>query len=356
MSYGSTLGENQDVKAHAEKEKAGSNIPRLIFERPMRTGMEIRNYLEQLDLSIIREVVEFGKVKETPKASVVVVTFNPDEREFLDCLESLKKQTCDDFELLLIDNSDKGNVKHLLGGYGLKYIGLTRNYGLTIAKNVGIRFSRGELVIFLDDDATVAGNWIEEHLQGHNEHDIIGLRGRCFPKNPGFFNDLATHYDMGEQATPWHIDLEGNSSFKRTALLEIGGFSPDFQKSGGGDGLDISYRIVTRLGDRNSLIYYPGPVIYHDSVQGYFEFMRKRSRHKNHGRMMMERFPEIFRFVQSYGPAKARNTSLGFRVRLKLLRKSYWIYDMMERIGRALMPKRSKESPLSKGGKNPCQD
>jgi len=287
------------------------------------------DYIKQLDMDVIAKTIQPEYPKDSPKASVIIVTYNPDEKEFRECLEPLMRQTRQDFEILLLDNSDKNDAKHLLCELNLTYIKLRKNYGLSLARNVGIRLSKGEFVIFLDDDARVPENWVEEHLKAHETHDIIGLRGKCLPKHPGFFNDLSTSYDMGDEIIPSHMDLEGNSSFRKQYLFEIGGYNPAFAKSGGAEGLELAYRLVSRYKDRNKLIYYPGAVIYHDSVSGYLEYMRKRKRSIKHAAIAKQIFPDVFEFARSYPPPILRNTSLAFRIKLKLLKLSFPIYDFL---------------------------
>src|SRR5574340_342784 len=69
-------------------------------------------------------------------------------------LDALERQTCPDFELLVIDQNPDDRLRPILnrhrGRFEIKH---TRSAtGLSRARNVGLRLARGEIVAFPDDD------------------------------------------------------------------------------------------------------------------------------------------------------------------------------------------------------------
>lgn len=69
-------------------------------------------------------------------------------------LESLARQTSDDFEVILVDQNPPGALDPILAAYAgkLKISHLTSPRGLSRARNVGLAEARGALICFPDDD------------------------------------------------------------------------------------------------------------------------------------------------------------------------------------------------------------
>lgn len=282
--------------------------------------MKEYNHIKDLDMSIVTEVIDYGSSKALPEASIVIVTYNTGKKLLAQNLDSLSKQKKKDFEILIVDNSDKTDIKPIVSKYILKYIKLKKNYGLSLARNVGTKFARGAIVIFLDDDAIPAHNFVEKHIRAYKEYDIFGLRGKSLPRTPSIYNYLASHYDLGDQTMPCPINLEGNSSFKRDVLIEMGGFNPELQKAGGHEGTELTYRIVKKYNDKSKLVYYPNAVIYHDFSDTFVKYIKKQLRHAKYSDMLKCLFPDIFDFAGSYnfGSKKMMNKSLNLIIRIKL--------------------------------------
>lgn len=102
------------------------------------------------------------------KISVIVCTYNR-EKYLAECLEHLSVQSFDksQFEILLIDNNSSDSTREIVkkcielyNNIQIKYI-FEKKAGLSNARNRGILESRGDLVIFIDDDAYASPNWLE---------------------------------------------------------------------------------------------------------------------------------------------------------------------------------------------------
>lgn len=287
----------------------------------------MRDYIRDSDpTEKVTEVIDYGDDKISPEASVVIVTYNPNKKLLQGCLNSLREQTSKVFETLLVDNSDKTGVQGLVSRYNLKYIKLNKNYGLSLARNVGIKFTKGNIVIFLDDDASAANDLVEEHIRAYGEYDILGLRGKSLPRTSIIYNHFAWHYDLGNKVIPCYVNLEGNSSFKRHVLLEVGGFNPELRGAGGYEGLELTYRIIGKYGDKRKLIYDPVAVIYHDYADTLMKYMRKELRHAKYMDMLRRELPDVLEFTHQYnlGQEKIENNKLSWtdKIKLEIIQKS----------------------------------
>jgi GT2 family glycosyltransferase len=97
------------------------------------------------------------------------------------CLESLKRQTFQDFDVTVIDNSSRdGSLGLLEKRYPeVKIIPLDRNYGFAFAVNRGIEATEGEFISLLNNDIELDQKWLEELHRALVEHPEVGA---CGPK------------------------------------------------------------------------------------------------------------------------------------------------------------------------------
>lgn len=99
-----------------------------------------------------------------PAVSVVLPTYN---RAGLlpDVLENLRRQTFEDFEVLVVDDgSDDGTEQMFRGGdhEWVRYIRHETNRGASAARNTGIRKARGRYIAFQDSDDRWKPNKLEK--------------------------------------------------------------------------------------------------------------------------------------------------------------------------------------------------
>lgn len=102
---------------------------------------------------------------EKELVSIVIPVYNA-ERFLEDTLETVKLQTYENWELLLVDDCSKdGSAKiiheHTKRDSRIKYIKLEKNSGAAAARNKGIELANGSYICFLDAD----DKWEEEKLK-----------------------------------------------------------------------------------------------------------------------------------------------------------------------------------------------
>jgi hypothetical protein len=97
-----------------------------------------------------------------PLVSIIILNYNG-LKDTLHCLESVKKTTYPNFEVLLVDNgSDKNEGEILQNKFGKKYkvILLKKNLGYTGGNNLALKKAQGKYIILLNNDTEVTPNWI----------------------------------------------------------------------------------------------------------------------------------------------------------------------------------------------------
>ena len=100
-----------------------------------------------------------------PKVAVNIVTFNS-ARDIAACLESLKGQTFDDFEIHVLDNASSDETLKVIEPFDVAYLERSPiNTGFCKAHNELARRFPSEYVLFLNPDAVLTPSFIKELVQ-----------------------------------------------------------------------------------------------------------------------------------------------------------------------------------------------
>lgn len=188
--------------------------------------------------------------------SVVVIFLNA-ERFIEEAIESAFAQTCDRWELLLVDDGSTDASTRIARGYArrsprrVRYLEHEghRNRGMSASRNLGIRHAAGEYVAFLDSDDVWLPHKLEHQVAILEAHPSAGMvcGAACYwrswtgaPADLGQDVVLAVGapqdtlieppdllrllYPLGTGTAPCPSDL----LFRRRALDRVGGFEERF--------------------------------------------------------------------------------------------------------------------------------
>ena len=110
--------------------------------------------------------------------SIIIPTYN--RRGWIgECLNSIKAQTYQNIETLVIDDcSTDGTVDWLRSRpeYGFAHVHVqSKNGGASVARNAGIKMAAGELIVFIDSDDLLAPNHVETAVSVFQSQVNVGL-------------------------------------------------------------------------------------------------------------------------------------------------------------------------------------
>lgn len=174
------------------------------------------------------------------KLSIIIVTYRRHE-PLCDTLRALQPlMTGDDVEVVVVDQCPSSELPpDLRASSWLNYFVLDRP-GMVAARNVGLMQSRGEIVLFLDDDVLPTPHLMGGHLQAYVDPAVGGVAGRIL--EPGQTGTEPPHrlmfdprrgweFARFDHATPGSVMTSRgcNMSFRRSLLLELGGFDPQIE-------------------------------------------------------------------------------------------------------------------------------
>jgi glycosyltransferase involved in cell wall biosynthesis len=109
------------------------------------------------------------------------------------------------------------------------------NGGPASARNLGIQHATGSLVAFTDDDCRAIDSWpwpLAYRLEAEDS-DVAGVGGAVIPENDGFVSRYCTLHRILEPPRSLSYLVTANCIFRKSALLEIGGFDEVIRSPGG---------------------------------------------------------------------------------------------------------------------------
>lgn len=111
----------------------------------------------------------------TPAISVVIPVYNVENEYLSKCMESVLMQKGADFEIIMIDDGSTNGCSEWCDDWAKKDSRIRaihkKNGGVSSARNVGIKESRGNYLIFIDPDDWWEPNLIERSYEAISKND-----------------------------------------------------------------------------------------------------------------------------------------------------------------------------------------
>ncbi len=214
--------------------------------------------------------------------SVIICTYN--RASFLPKgIESLSHCKTKAYEVIVVDNNSHDNTAAVVSRLAsdnptlpLRYV-FEPEQGLSNARNRGITEARGEVLLFIDDDAYVCDNYLdrlESYLAQKSGYGIFG--GKITPEfidcprpqwlcrwSLGWVSGL----DLGNKSKPFpkgKYPFGGNSAIRRSVIEKVGGYNPSLGRNagslGGGEEKDLYRRAI---GAGKKMFYCPDLELFH---------------------------------------------------------------------------------------------
>lgn len=180
-----------------------------------------------------------------PFVSIVIVNFNG--RRFLEpCLSSLAGQSFKNFEIILVDNhSSDGSAEYIRNQFpSVTLIETGKNLGFAGGTNIGIRASRGDSILTLNNDTVADPRFIENLVRPMASDSRLGMcaskmlfpdgrinsTGICISRSGAAWDRGIYEKDSGGFNTEEEVfgPCAGAALYRRAMLDEIGLFDEDF--------------------------------------------------------------------------------------------------------------------------------
>jgi len=90
--------------------------------------------------------------------SIIVTNFNKTPEQLMECMGSIREQTIEPLEVILVDDCSTDPRAHALA----TSIILPKNVGVAKARDIGVKMSRGRLLLFVDADDKLAPDFVQQ--------------------------------------------------------------------------------------------------------------------------------------------------------------------------------------------------
>jgi len=216
--------------------------------------------------------------------TVIICTYNR-AKYIGNLLESIAANDLDkkEYEILLVDNNCTDNTREICEAFAAAHHDVQFRYtneseqGLSAARNRGIKEAKGDVLVYVDDDALV-DTWylrtIAEYMSVHPEISAIG--GKILPlyetEEPKWMSPytktlLTAWMDFGDEVRPFprgKFPGGGNSAYRAVVFQKVGLFNTELGRKGnslmGAEEKDI-YDKMNAMGMK--YMYVPGMMLHH---------------------------------------------------------------------------------------------
>lgn len=198
---------------------------------------------------------------ENPHVSIIVPAHN-EEAMIGKCLESVLADDYPFKEIIVVDDLSTDNTTAIAARYPVKIVRTRHKLGPSSARNFGVKYSCGEILVFLDAHSIVSSkNWLEtlvRHFDDPRTGAVCGeIRGTNEESHSSFLNRCAISLFQKSR----HVDpflCSANSACRRQIFVQVGGFDKGIEWGG-----DIALTLkVKRL--KLAIEREPEACVYHE--------------------------------------------------------------------------------------------
>lgn len=210
--------------------------------------------------------------------SVVVSTYTTERlHDVVRCISSLKEQTFPPVEIILVLDPCERLVEFYKSHVPPDVRVITSdNAGLSHARNAGVKDARGEIVAFIDDDATADKKWLESLIRNYKDPKVMGVGGLIKAawegKRPSWFPEEldwivgCSYKGLPNKRSTIRNPIGCNMSFRKTVFEKVGYFRSDIGRLGkkllASEETEFSIRVLRKI-PYSKIIYEPSALVYH---------------------------------------------------------------------------------------------
>ena len=260
-------------------------------------GLTRRDRSPKLALEIMRRVfaeVPLSTTTNWPRISVIVCTYNGSHKWLAECFRHLKKIDYPNYEVIVVDDGSTDRFTDCARDYGFRLI-RTPNLGLGNARNTGLSAATGEIVAYIDDDAYPDPDWLKYLATIFLHSDFVGVGG---PNLPPYGDGWVAECVANSPGGPIHVMLTDrqaehipgcNMAYRKSALLEIGGFDERFRVAG--DDVDVCWSLQKR---NWKLGFSPAAVVWHHRRNSVRTYLRQQRGYGRAEALLEKKWPEKY--------------------------------------------------------------
>lgn len=233
--------------------------------------------------------------------SVIIPVYNG-EKTIGECLNSLIDQTKKPDEIIVIDDGSKDKTKNTVKTFENVILLEQEHKGPAVARNLGARNAKGDILLFTDSDCVPDKNWLEEMMKPFENEVIVGVQGRYKTKQKELiarFSQLEIEDRYERMKKRKHIDFIGSYSagYRKNIFLKFGGFDQSFPIASGEDSA-LSFKLAEK---NYKMIFNPNAIVYHKHPNTLEKYLKQKF-WRSYWRILLYRKHKKKTISESYTP------------------------------------------------------
>jgi tetratricopeptide (TPR) repeat protein len=205
---------------------------------------EVKNELEYLSASIAEKEQEAAEINSraeaiakkpfVPGLTSIILHGLRNLKHLRSCLERLKNNTPEPFEVIFADNNCPAEIrtwlkKKIRAAHHYTHVA-SSNPGLAHAINRGIRASSGEYIVLLSADVMVSGHWLLDLIECLNRTPTAGMVGPMMNADRGIQKVGNTDYKGLEQLSAFSGKFRENYRHRRIPARTVSDYCLMFKR------------------------------------------------------------------------------------------------------------------------------
>jgi len=167
--------------------------------------------------------------------SVIIPVHNSQET-IGKCLDSIYNSDYprNEYEVIVVDDCSTDNSANIAGTYPCKLIKLDKNRGPAVARNIGAKESKGDILVFVDSDVVIEKDSFNLTVSSFKKGIVCLTAIKTKKSNYNFSTNFLNLLDVFIfLKSPQYVILPCTSycAIKRNILEDLGGFNENYKKS-----------------------------------------------------------------------------------------------------------------------------
>ena len=256
--------------------------------------------------------------------SVITPTLNA-EKFISKSVESFLRQDIrEEYEVIVVDSSSD-KTPDILAKYPMKVIRQAK-LGPAAARNLGVRKSKGNIVVFVDADCLATKSWLRKIVEPFSGKDVAAVAGAYKVWNKDNLIARFLQYEIEQRYEGMrkmdNIDFVGsyNCAYRKNIFTRFGGFN---EKMVQGEDAELSFRVA----EEHKIVFQPSAYVYHRHASNLKDFAKQKFQrgrwkvflYKQHGRKVVKNV---------YTPAGLMLQTLMFAISLLLFGLSFTFHAL----------------------------
>ena len=184
------------------------------------------------------------------RVSIVIPAFNAGGT-IASVLSAVFKQECNELEVVVVDDSSSDNTAKLAAAFPVKAISCRKRSGAGAARNLGVKETSGDIIVFLDADVELKSGALKSILREYKDTGTAAVLGNYSNDTEGLnfasaYKQLYIHQTYASYSGQLNNQFwTAFGSVRREAFDAVGGFTDSFVGAGYED-IDLGIRLTEK--------------------------------------------------------------------------------------------------------------